>query len=384
MEVEQLSVDNILGESEIENLFTPMEESKQESSPESEDKDETDDKENNQTTEVNPDNLFEQPESVGSENEDKKVKENTSETEVSTSPKNFYSSIAEAFVEDGIFPNLNNEQISKIQSPEDFRDVVEQQIRDSLDERQKRIDEALNYKMEPSVIKQYEATISYLDNLDENTLTEESEEGEKLRKQLIFQDFINRGFSQERAQREAQKSLDNGTDIEDAKDALQGNRDYFSSQYSEAIQEAKDKEEQLKKAREKDAVQLKESIMNGKVIGDLSLDKNTRQKIYESLTKPVYRDPDTGTYYTEIQKYEKDNRLDFAKNLAIVYNLTNGFKNLDKLVKDKVKKETRKGLRELEHTINNTSRNADGSLKFASGVSADPDSIISKGWKLDL
>ncbi len=51
-----------------------------------------------------------------------------------------------------------------------------------------------------------------------------------------------------------------------------------------------------------------------------------------------------------------ENRTDFLKNIGLLFTLTDGFKNLDGLVKGKVKKEVNKGLRELEHTLNNTAR----------------------------
>ena len=52
--------------------------------------------------------------------------------------------------------------------------------------------------------------------------------------------------------------------------------------------------------------------------------------------------------------------------------------------KSKVRKEVKKGLRELENTLNNTSRTSDGNLKFISGVNEDPESFIGKGWNLDV
>ena len=116
----------------------------------------------------------------------------------------------------------------------------------------------------------------------------------------------------------------------------------------------------------------------------MSLDKATRQRIYDNIAKPVYKDPETGEYLTAIQKYESENRVDFLKNLGLIYTLTNGFKNLDGLVKGKVKKEVKKGLRELEATLNNTARTSDGNIKFVSGVNEDPESFIGKGWKLDI
>ena len=62
--------------------------------------------------------------------------------------------------------------------------------------------------------------------------------------------------------------------------------------------------------------------------------------------------------------------------------MTDGFTNLDKLVKTNVTKQVKKSLRELEHTINTTRRNADGSLNFISGVSDDLESKV--GYELDV
>ena len=43
-----------------------------------------------------------------------------------------------------------------------------------------------------------------------------------------------------------------------------------------------------------------------------------------------------------------------------------------------------KGIRELEHTLSGTQRDFNGNLKFASGVSDDPESYSGKGWDIDL
>jgi hypothetical protein len=70
--------------------------------------------------------------------------------------------------------------------------------------------------------------------------------------------------------------------------------------------------------------------------------------------------------------------------VGLIFTLTDGFKNLNGLVKGKVSKEVKKGLRELESTINNTQRTSDGNLKLVSGVDEDPESFIGKGYKLDI
>lgn len=391
---EELILDNILGAEEVENLF--VDDEVQDTSPEDEvtpdQEDGKEDKKNKEkdeeTTEViDVDNLFtDEPESVGSGKDNTKGKEDTSSREDSTSPqKTIYSSIAKALKEEGIFPDLDDEVLSKVKEPEDFRDLVEQQIKAGLEERQKRIDDALNYGIEPTEIKRYENTLNFLDSVKEENITDESDKGEELRKNLIFQDFINRGYSRERAIREVQKSFNAGTDIEDAKEALKSNTEYFKGKYDDLIEDAKLEAQKEEENRKEQANKLKESILNEKnILGDLSIDKPTRQKIYDNISKPIYKDPETGEYYTAIQKYEKDNRVDFLKYLGLIFTLTDGFKSLDGLVKGKVKKEVKNGLRDLEHAINNTARNSDGNLKFVSGVDEDPESFIGKGWKIDV
>lgn len=383
---EELSLDNILGVEEIENLFVEDKDTPP-ANGEPPKKEEEPDKDKEETTEVvDVDNLFtDTPESVGSGKENTEEKEDTTPKGDGTSPKNFYSSIAKALKEEGIFPDLDDEGLSKVKDPEDLRDLIDQQIKAGLDERQKRIDEALNAGVEPTEIRKYENTINFLDSIKEDNISDEGDKGEKLRKDLIYQDFINRGYSKERAAREVQKSFNAGTDIDDAKEALKSNIGFFKDKYDELVNEAKSEAEQEEKERKEQDEKLKSSILNDKdVFGDLSIDKSTRQKIYDNIAKPVYKDPETGEYFTAIQKYEMENRTDFLKNIGLLFTLTDGFKNLDGLVKGKVKKEVRKGLRELEHTLNNTARTSDGNLKFVSGVDEDPESFIGKGWNLDV
>lgn len=381
--MEELSLDNILTGSEIENLF--VDEEIQEPVPEDTGKEKEDkpekgkEKKEKETTEVNVDSLFTEPESVGSG--DTEEKEDTDPDKGSTSPK-FYSSIAKAFAEEGIFPDLDEDTISKVKTPEDLRKLIDKQIKAGLDERQKRVDEALGVGVEPDTIRQYEGALNYLDSLTNDTITAETDEGEKLRKQLIYQDFINRGYSKERASREVQKSLNGGTDVDDAKEALKSNKEYFKSKYDEVIEDAKEEEEAEVAKRKEQAEKLKTSILTDKkVFGEIEVDKTTRQRIYDNIAKPVYKDPETGEMLTAIQKYEMEHRTEFLKNLGLIFTLTDGFKTLDGLVKGKVRKEVKRGFRELENTLNNTARTSDGNLNYASGV--DSESFIGKGWTID-
>lgn len=382
---DELSVDNILSEQEVENLFTEYDDTNEGTGPDDNKPDETE----QNTTEVNVDTetLFtDEPESVSSDEDSEDAEGTKSDKDKSDSPKkNFYSSIAKALKEDGVFPDLDDESLKSIVNPEDFAAIVEKQIQQKLDDKQKRIDEALTVGVEPTEIKKYENSISYLKSITEDAIKNEAAEGEQLRKQLIFQDFINRGYSKERATREVQKSLNTGTDIEDAKEALQSNLDYFTEEYEDLINDAKEAQKAADAAKAAQMENLKTTILSAdKTFTDIQINQATRQKIFDNIAKPVYTDEKTGEKLTAIQKYERDNRVDFLKNISMVFTMTDGFKNFDGLIKNKVRKELNKGIKELEHTINNTSRTTNGSLNFVSGASEDNESFIGKGWSLDV
>ena len=171
--VEFLSMDNILSGDEAAALFddtatedttNPAEKTNPSEEPEGEQK-----KQEDTTTEVDPETLFEEePESVGSEEHNKEKEKDTTSEKDGTSPEtNFYSSIAVALKEEGIFPDLEDKDAEEVKGPEDFRDLVERQIHAGLEEAQKRIYDALNSGVEPNVIRQYEQTLGYLDSITE-------------------------------------------------------------------------------------------------------------------------------------------------------------------------------------------------------------------------
>lgn len=389
--MEGLDLDNILDETEI-GLFNDT--GKQEDTPPAnEPSDEgTKESKNNEeinTAEVDPNSLFDEgkSESVGSEEQNNKEKEDPeSDKGKGTSPNtDFFSSIAEALTEEGVLPNLDEETIKNIKTPEDLRKAIDDQIKSNLNEQQQRVIDALNNNVEPDAIRQYEGVLNYLGSIKEEDLKSEGEQFENLRSRLIYQDYINRGFDKARAEREVKKALDNGTDIEDAIEALNSNKSFYNNSYNKLLEDAKTaqiEEENKRKAR---ATKLKDSIFddNQKFFGEITLDNATKQKVFDSISKPIYKDPETGEFYTAVQKFESEHSDEFLAKLGLIFTLTDGFKNLDGLVKGKVKKEVKRGLRDLEGKINNTSRDSYGNLRFSSGVD-DKESYLGKGIRLAL
>lgn len=381
--MEGLDFGTMLDDEQMNSLFGEQEEDTQ---PEEEETGEGEDKDKNKnnTAEVDPENMFgDKPESVGSE-EHKDNEEDTTSTEDGTSP-DFFSSIANAFAEEGIFPDLDEETIKGIKTAQDFRNAIDEQIKAGLDEQQRRVAEALNNDVEPDKIRQYEGLIAYLDTIDDKAISAEGEQGETLRKKILFQDYINRGFSKERAEKAVNRAIENGTDVEDAREALESNKTFFKEEYQQILDDAKKAKDEEKEKDKAKAERIKKSILEGdlKFFEDVDVDKKVRQEAYDAISKPIYRDPKTGETYTAVQKLELDNSEEFLAKLGLIYALTDGLTSLDGLVKKKVKKEVKRGFSELEQKINNTRRDSRGNLRFASGVD-DTESILGKGMKLDL
>lgn len=382
------NMDSILLDTEVDNLFLEDAEETKAPDEEPETKEIKEPEKSDSTTEVNSDTLFEEetPESVGSNEDGKKQQEAPDSEKQDKSPdNNFYSSIASALKEEGALPDLDDAEIEATVEPEDFVALIKKQVQAQLDETTKRVNDALNNGVEPSVVNSYEKTLNYLNSITEDLLKEESEEGENIRKRLIQQDFMNRGYSAERAVKLTDKFFQSGDDIEEAITALTSNKEYYQKQYNDVLENAKKEKQQEEAALKKQGEALKKSIMdNETVLGSIQIDKSTRQKVYDNAMKPVYKDAQ-GNYLTALQKYKSENENDFIRYMSLFYTLTNGFTNMDNIIKPQAKKEMKSKLRELENTLNGNTRLKGGNMKMV-GLDAQSQSgsVFDKGFSLDI
>nr|DAG91840.1 MAG TPA: hypothetical protein [Crassvirales sp.] len=325
-----LGFDNILGEQEIDNLFTPEEENTEDETHKAKEEKSSDDIENesdeskkdNTAEEINPEDLFDEPEvkpeDVGSEKKDVKGKEDTTtDKDSGTSPNNFYSSIANALAVDGVFPNLTEDNVKKANDADSFSQLIDDEVNARFNSQQQRILKALDNGVEPDSIKKYENTLNYISSITEAQLLEEGDQGEELRKNIIYQDFINKGYTPDKARKYTERSIDAGNDVDDAKDALQSNREYFTNAYNRLLREAQERSDAEKAERAKQSEQIQKSIMQDKnLLGDIDIDNSLRKKTFDNISRPMYKDPETGGYLTAIQKYELEHRPEFIKYMG--------------------------------------------------------------------
>lgn len=385
--MEELGFDNLLTDIDVNNLFGGMEEGADANDDvvQQGDKNNVEDaktvteesnKQKNNITDVNPDELFGGlQESVGDGEEENQGGENNSEKGGNNSSPNFHSSVLNALKEDGILPELSDEDITNVKDDEGFRDAFEKVIQDRLDERTKRIENALNAGADIGEIKQYENILTTLNNIDEDALKQEGAKGDDLRRRIIAQDLMNRGYSEDKIKREVKKSFDAGTDIEDAIEALQANVQFYTQKYGDLIEEGKEQAKKYKEDMRRQGEELRKSIVEDKGIFDeIGMDKRMRQKVYDNISKPSYKTKD-GNWLTEIQRYQMENQADFLKYVSLFYTMTDGFKDLSPLIKKQVKKERTSSIKELENKLKGTNRVNTGRLNYVNSNSEENDDL---------
>ena len=385
--MEELGFDNLLTDIDVNNLFGGMEEGAdvnddvvqqgdKNNVEEAKTVTEESNKQKTNITDVNPDELFGGlQESVGDGEEENQEGETSSGKGDNNSSPNFYSSVLNALKEDGSLPELSDEDITNVKDDEGFRDAFEKVIQDRLDERTRRIENALNAGADIGEIKQYENILSTLNNIDEDALKQEGAKGDDLRRRIIAQDLMNRGYSEDKIKREVKKSFDAGTDIEDAIEALQANVQFYTQKYSDLIEEGKEQAKKYKEDMRRQGEELRKSIVEDKGIFDeIGMDKRMRQKVYDNISKPSYKTKD-GNWLTEIQKYQMENQADFLKYVSLFYTMTDGFKDLSPLIKKQVKKERTSSIKELENKLKGTNRVNTGRLNYVNSNSEENDDL---------
>ena len=323
-------------------------------------------------------------EKVGDSEEITGNEEDTDDTQDDGSSPTVLSSIAAALKKDGILPDFSDDEISAVKTAEDFAELFEKAISQRVDADVRAVKEALDNGVPADTINKYKQILAELNAYTADDVSAEGEEGEKIRKYLIYNDLLSRGYSKEKAQKELKKSFDANMDIEDAQDALESLKTKYNNEYNKVLEDAKKAANDAEANRKKMSEDFKKMILDDELkVGNTSLDKKTCQKVFDAVSKPIYKDPDTGKQLTAVQKFQKDNPLEFLKQLGIWFVLTDGGKNMTALTKKQMQAEKNKGIKELERKLASTQFGG-GSMRFDGGSSLDDgvDLLSDDGWKI--
>lgn len=325
----------------------------------------------------------EKPESVGSEADNKETGEPSPDGNGASPQNNVISSFAKAMKDDGYLQNLDDDTVAGIKDAQSMAEAIDKEVTARLSEEQRRIKEALDYGVPAESVQNYTSIINNLGKIDDTQREAENQQGQTLRANLIYQDFVNKGIPEEQAKILTKRSIDAGTDKEDSKVALEAVKKFYQDKYDSIIQNAKDEESKAQKKVEQEALELKKSLIDSKeVFKGIDLDVPTRQKAYEAMTKIVGKDAD-GKPVTKVQKYADEHPVEFRKALGVLFTLTNGFESLDGVINKQVRKQVKSHLSDFEARLG--SKPSGGSLAYAEGDrgGADDSLLSSGGWLLD-
>ena len=260
-------------------------------------------------------------------NEDKSADEG----EGSSSSPGIYSSFANVLTEQGILSSPDPD--TKIETADDLIEALSKEIEtreySDLNETQRKYLEGLRNGIPEHKVQEHIEITNELSSITAEML--EAEDNQELRKALIIEDFKRKGFTDQKAANLAQRSIDIGVDLEDAKESL-GNllkdeEQRFQAQIQAEQQRKVQEEQRFKKSLE----DLKKEIeATTEVIPGFKINKVNKDKLYELITKPAAK-LDNGTPISAIQKARMENPVSFEIKLNYLFQLTDGFKDFSKI-----------------------------------------------------
>jgi hypothetical protein len=347
--LEQLSLESLGDSDDLDFLASTQE-------------DTTSEEEQEESSEENND-IVDDPNVEATEEEAEAEEENVVDEETpeeGTPSKDFSKTLsffASALAEEGVLTSLDKD--TKIESFDDLKEVVLKTIKDNefagLNERQKNYLKTLELGLPEDEFIKSEKQFEDLSKITKETL----EDREDLRKQLITEDFLSKGFNKEKAEKLAQMSIDSGTDVEDAMDALEAKRSTIKKQQEQQVAQRKAEIESAKKQQSELNNKIKSIVFDEKkeIIPGFKYNSKVAEKTYDLLTKPVDMTED-GRPLSAIAKARSENPIDFEIKLHTLFALTDGFKDFSSFYKTTKSKATQ----EFINKLNSNTLGKEGSL----------------------
>ena len=264
------------------------------------------------------------PESVGNEDED----EDTGFQPASQ--PTLYSSLAKVLAEEGVLTSFDISK-SKVETVEDLIGVIKDTIKENeysdLTDDQKVFLEGIRTGVPADQLYKQQSQVKQLESIT----SEEIEDNEELRKQLIYSDFLNKGVSPEKASKLTQRSIDIGEDVSDAVEALEELKKVQKDQLFAKIQAEKDAENARTEKNKQELLKFKENVFNTKeIIPGLKINTKVAEKVFDQAVRPVHQ-LNNGQVVNAVVKAKMDDPIGFETKLNYLFYITKGFSDFSKI-----------------------------------------------------
>jgi hypothetical protein len=239
-------------------------------------------------------------------------------------------SFASTLVEEGVLPSLELKD-NPIETTEDLVQAIRREIKANefgdLTPLQKEAVEAFRNGIDVEKFVKNKERQTTLDTLTKDDIEDDLE----LRKQLIKEDFLSKGFSEDKSNKLVQRSIDLGEDLEDALDALEAQKKLSKLTLQKEIEQNRIAKELAEKQYTEELEKLKTTVYNetNEVIPGIKFNKNIADQVYESMTKVV--EEVGGQPINKIMKDRMKDPIGFEYKLHYLYTITKGFTDFSKL-----------------------------------------------------
>lgn len=260
------------------------------------------------------------------------------------------------YAKDTSFPEIEDEQIKNCNSIDDLNEVIQSVVEKRLDEETKAIRDALRAHQDPNGINTIKSTIQFLDNVTDEYLKDEDDtRAADLRHNIIIDYYMKKGSTRDEAEEEYKDIFTDGNEVEKAIKLLPKVKDLYKNQLKDIQNNINKTIEEEKIRQEEEIKNFKKAIIEEKTaFGDLDINKETKNKIFEYATKPAHKDPnDPKKFYTELDWQIMQNPIEWKKMMALVGVITDGGKNLNNIAKMMANKEVKKEYNNLANSLRN-------------------------------
>jgi hypothetical protein len=267
-----------------------------------------------------------------------------SDNSVPSSPS-FIADFASALAKDGVITGIEEDKLKGITSLLALKDAIADTIKTNefadLDDRAKEVLNAIRAGVPVEKIEKFHNTEVQLaqytedkfvddENDDEEALTYKAE----VRRNLIFNDYRVKGFTEEVAKRKTDASFKSGDDIEDAKLAIEGLKATAAQRKQAEFQAAQENKKKYEEARES----LKQNVLKTEeIVPGLKVSEEMRRQLAEAMTVPTGRTKE-GQLRTAVsdKRAENPSAFDTKLNYYIALGLFNDKPDLSIFTKAKV------------------------------------------------
>ena len=267
-----------------------------------------------------------------------------------SSPK-LYHSLASTLIEKGVLSSVEDSSLDKIENVDDLVNLMKDQIKkqelDDLTPTQREVLTGIREGAELGTVTKFKNAMDKLDAIDDKIIAD----NQNVRQDLIYQDYMAKGFSKEAAIKQVNRSVKLGEDIEDANEAHRSLITTIQTRYKESkdAEVAKVKDDELQVEKDKKSLEgrvLKEE----EVFKGYKTPEATRKEILKEMTDYVSVNPDTKSPENSLMKFKRENPEEYTMKLYHMWKLSNGFKDLEYFKgKDKTS-----SVKDLENAIKNS------------------------------